>query len=68
MTEDPPCVRAFRNEVASLIIKDAQCLYPDAIKIHFSAAVEAVDLDKQTICASLARSNGPDTVQVNTTA
>lgn len=63
VTEDPTCVRGFRDEVAAHIIKEAQRQYPEAIKFHFNTAVEKIDLERQTIYA-LSAESGPEQVQL----
>ena len=62
VTEDPTCVRGFRDEVAAHIIKEAQRQYPEAIKFHFNTTVEKTDLDRQTVYVSSAES-GPKQVR-----
>lgn len=62
MTEDPLCIRAFRDEVALLVIQEAQRQYPQAIKFHFNAAVQTINLERQTVSASFAKSDGTHVV------
>ena len=50
---DPKCLRVFRDETSRHIIDEAQWLHPDAITFHFDTCVEHVDLDQQTVLASL---------------
>ena len=61
MTQDPQCVKAFRDEVALCCIKEAQRLYPQAIQFHFHTPITQVDLHRQTIHAGTA---GPSATQV----
>lgn len=48
ITQDPVCVRAFRDEVALCVINEAKRLHPDAIEFHFNTHIQRVDLDRQT--------------------
>ena len=61
MTQDPQCVKAFRDEVALCCIKEAQHLYPQAISFHFDTPITQVDLHRQTVHTASA---GPDSTQV----
>ncbi|KAL3130529.1 hypothetical protein ABBQ38_008341 [Trebouxia sp. C0009 RCD-2024] len=56
MADDPPCLRAFRDEVSLCVIKSAQQLYPHAIKFHFNAQVQEVNLTRQTVSVSFGES------------
>lgn len=56
MSDDPPCLRAFRDEVSLCVIKSAQQLYPHAIKFHFNAQVQQVDLTRQTVSVVVGQS------------
>ena len=47
VTEDPVCVRAFRDELALWCIKEAQRQYPQAIDFHFNSPIQSVDFDRQ---------------------
>ena len=47
VTEDPPCVRAFRDELALWCIKEAQRQYPQAIDFHFNSPIQSVNLNRQ---------------------
>lgn len=47
VTEDPPCVRAFRDELALWCIKEAQRQYPQAIDFHFNSPIQSVNFDRQ---------------------
>ncbi len=48
ITQDPQCVRAFRDEIALCIIDEAKRLLPNAIEFHFNTPIQKVDLDRQT--------------------
>ncbi len=48
ITQDPQCVRAFRDEIALCIINEAKRLHPNAIEFHFNTLIQKVDLDRQT--------------------
>ena len=61
MTQDPQCVKTFRDEVALCCIKEAQHLYPQAITFHFDTPIAQVDLHRQTVHAG---STGPNATQV----
>ena len=52
MADDPPCLRAFRDEVSLCVIMSAQQLFPHTIKFHFNAQVQEVDLSRQTVSVS----------------
>lgn len=56
MTDDPSCLRAFRDEVSLCVIKAAQRLYPHAVKFHFNTQIQEVDLDRQTVSVSFQES------------
>lgn len=56
MADDPPCLRAFRDEVSLCVIKSAQQLYPHDIKFHFNTQVQEVDLTRQTVSVSFGES------------
>lgn len=57
MTDDPPCLRAFRDEVSLCVIQSAQQLFPHTIKFHFNAQVQEVDLSKQAVSVSFGESS-----------
>ena len=63
MTTDPPCVRAFRDELAQRIIQEAQRLFPEAISFHHKTAVTKVDFKRQLVHLSR---DGSNTTQVCT--
>lgn len=48
ITQDPQCVRAFRDEIALCVINEAKRLHPNAIEFHFNSLIQNVDLDRQT--------------------
>ena len=52
--KDPVHLRVIRNELTCQVIKEAQRMHPEAIKIHFNTLVEHVDLKGQTLHASSA--------------
>lgn len=57
MTENPRCVRAFRDELALHVIREAQRLYPQAIHFHFNTSLQKVDLNRQMVHISTAGSD-----------
>ena len=57
MTENPQCVRAFRDELALHVIREAQRLYPQAIHFHFNTSLQKVDLNRQMAHISTAGSD-----------
>ncbi len=54
---DPPCLRAFRDEIALRTVQEAQRLFPQAIKFHYSTAVTSVDFKRQLVHISVDGSN-----------
>lgn len=52
ITQDPQCVRAFRDEIALCVINEAKRLHPNAIEFHFNTLIQNVDLDRQTVHVS----------------
>ena len=57
MSQDPPCLRAFRDEIALRTVQEAQRLFPQAIKFHYNTAVTNVDFKKQLVHISMAGSS-----------
>lgn len=57
MTQDPQCVRAFRDELALRTVQEAQRLFPEAIKFHYKTAVTKVDFKRQLVHLSRDGSN-----------
>lgn len=49
-------LRVIRSELTHQVIKEAQRMHPDAVKIHFDTLVEHVDLKGQMLHASSVRS------------
>ena len=49
MTDDALSVRAYRDELALCVIKEAQRLFPNAIQFHFHAPIQKVDLHRRLI-------------------
>ncbi len=59
---DPVHLRVIRSELTRQVIKEAQRMHPEAIKIHFDTLVEHVDLKGQMLHASSAGSTNIDKV------
>ena len=57
MSQDPPCLRAFRDEIALRTVQEAQRLFPQAIKFNYNAAVTSVDFERQLVHISMDGSN-----------
>ena len=57
VTDEPQSVRAFRDEIALLVVKEAQRQFPEAISFHFNNPVNHIDLEQQTVSTSFAGSS-----------
>ena len=54
---DPPCLRAFRGEIALRTVQEAQRLFPQAIKFRYNTAVTSVAFKRQLVHISVDGSN-----------
>ena len=64
VTDEPQSVRAFRDEIALLVVKEAQRQFPQAVNFHFNTPVNKIDLKQQTVSTSLAGSSTTTEVHI----